>query len=102
MAQQLRALAVLSEDRGSSPSTYIANSSIKISDALFWTLRALHEHDAHTCRPKTKQNKTKQNKTKQEWLTPLIPVLWRQRQTNLLSLRPVLSTNGVVGQPELH
>jgi hypothetical protein len=51
---------------------------------------------------KTKQNKTKQNKTKQEWLTPLIPVLWRQRQTNLLSLRPVLSTNGVVGQPELH
>lgn len=53
MVQRLRTLAVLAEDPGSVPSTYMVdgnhrNSSSRESSALFWPPLALHTHGAQT------------------------------------------------------
>lgn len=53
MVQRLRTLAVLAEDPGSVPSTYMVdgnhrNSSSRESSALFWPLRTSGKHMLYT------------------------------------------------------
>jgi hypothetical protein len=64
MTQELRNLAVLPEDSGSIPSTHIvAHSLLELqsqgSNALFWTLWALHHgvQNTHTHKIKIKGEK---------------------------------------------